>query len=434
MIYRQKETAKIYHLVKGGDSCLLIGPSGVGKSTFAKNLLLKGSSETFLKERVLSVYLSVEDLPQLKSTEFFRLYLKKLVDAVNERRLNFSVVEEMEVYSQASELFLLEKIRALLKLLVTDGFRVVVAVDGLERLADAFDQSFFAALKSLRDAGFPKFSYLFLTRGKVLENGSSQKIEALLKLVSANTFYLKPFSLEDSRKQVGAMAAEREITFDKDQLEKIMAVGGGFASFLKLGVQYLDKNRQASPEELADQILKDPSAQLRLSEIYTSLSPGEKTTLKRLCQKQTSTDKISQKSLEEKGIINEGKIFSPLLEKYVLVQDQPLFEEPEVKERAGTPPAGIFIDPQTRRVYLDGREIINLTKQEFRLLEYLYQNPEKICHRDEIIPAVWEGGEEGISDEAIDQLVTRLRTKIEKDKSNPQHLLTIRGRGFAFKP
>lgn len=432
-MYRNKEAAEVYHLVKGGDSVLIVGPSGMGKSVFAKKLLEKPALKKFLGGKVLSVYLSVEELPQLTPDNFFRLYLKKLVDAVNDRQLNFHVVSETEVYRQESELFLLERIRTLLKLLLDNSFRILIVVDGLERLADAFDQGFFANLKSLRDSAFPKFSYLLLSRSRLLEKETSFKVEPLLKFLTANIIYLKPLSRPDSKKRVAKMINEREVSLEETQIRKIIDVGGGYPSLLKLALQYLDKNRQASHEALIETVLKDPSARQRLDEIYGQLNPGERDGLKLLSRRQKPTPEVL-KSLESKGLVLKGKIFTPLFEKYLNSIDGSGAAEPAGPDWTSRPVTSVFIDPLTRRAYREGKEIGNLTRQEFRLLDYLFKNPDKICDREEIIRAVWMGeAEEGISDEAIDQLITRLRSKIEKDKSNPEHLLTIRGRGFSFK-
>src|SRR5205807_10091569 len=75
-----------------------------------------------------------------------------------------------------------------------------------------------------------------------------------------------------------------------------------------------------------------------------------------------------------------------------------------------------------------------LTASEFRLLRYLLQNPDRIVERDELINVVWENikSTAGITDQAVDQLVFRVRRKIEEDPNNPLHLVTVKGRGFKF--
>ena len=49
---------------------------------------------------------------------------------------------------------------------------------------------------------------------------------------------------------------------------------------------------------------------------------------------------------------------------------------------------------------------------------------------DEIGQAVWSEYQQGVYDYQIENLVRRLRTKIEIDPTNPQLLLTLRGLGY----
>jgi pSer/pThr/pTyr-binding forkhead associated (FHA) protein len=76
------------------------------------------------------------------------------------------------------------------------------------------------------------------------------------------------------------------------------------------------------------------------------------------------------------------------------------------------------------------RKVITLSPKEFTLLVYLDQRSGKVCSKDEISQAVWPEYQEAVYDYQIENLVRRLRTKIELDPNNPQLLLTIRGLGY----
>jgi DNA-binding winged helix-turn-helix (wHTH) protein len=53
-----------------------------------------------------------------------------------------------------------------------------------------------------------------------------------------------------------------------------------------------------------------------------------------------------------------------------------------------------------------------------------------------VINAVWENMQStaGVTDQAVDQLIFRLRKKIESDPNNSIYIQTIKGRGFKFTP
>jgi DNA-binding response OmpR family regulator len=76
------------------------------------------------------------------------------------------------------------------------------------------------------------------------------------------------------------------------------------------------------------------------------------------------------------------------------------------------------------------RKIVTLSPKEFALLAYLYEHLGQVCSKDEIGKAVWPEYQEGIYDYQIENLVRRLRTKLEPDPASAQLLLTLRGLGY----
>jgi len=76
------------------------------------------------------------------------------------------------------------------------------------------------------------------------------------------------------------------------------------------------------------------------------------------------------------------------------------------------------------------RRVVELSAKEFALLTYLYERRGQVCSKDDIGKAVWPEYQEGVYDYQIENLVRRLRSKIEPDPANPQLLLTMRGLGY----
>jgi DNA-binding response OmpR family regulator len=73
---------------------------------------------------------------------------------------------------------------------------------------------------------------------------------------------------------------------------------------------------------------------------------------------------------------------------------------------------------------------VALAPKEFSLLAFLYEQEGLVCSKDEIGLAVWPEYQEGVYDYQIENLVRRLRAKLEPDAGEPQLLLTVRGRGY----
>jgi DNA-binding response OmpR family regulator len=74
---------------------------------------------------------------------------------------------------------------------------------------------------------------------------------------------------------------------------------------------------------------------------------------------------------------------------------------------------------------------VTLTSQEFKLLEYLALSAERVVSRNELISKVW-GHQSYPSTRIVDNVVLRLRQKLEPDPSSPRFLLTIHGAGYKF--
>lgn len=85
-----------------------------------------------------------------------------------------------------------------------------------------------------------------------------------------------------------------------------------------------------------------------------------------------------------------------------------------------TPEAGVV-----RR----GDEEINLTLTEFRLLCELADSPGRVLSRAVLLERVWDRGFFG-DERIVDVHMRRLRTKIERDPSDPQIVVTVRGLGY----
>ncbi len=90
------------------------------------------------------------------------------------------------------------------------------------------------------------------------------------------------------------------------------------------------------------------------------------------------------------------------------------------------------IDPRTRRVTVEGEEIA-LTVKEFDLLWMFVNNPQQVFNRDQLLDRVW-GVAVYIDASTVTVHVRRLREKIERDPSNPQHIITVWGVGYRFEP
>jgi DNA-binding response OmpR family regulator len=92
----------------------------------------------------------------------------------------------------------------------------------------------------------------------------------------------------------------------------------------------------------------------------------------------------------------------------------------------------ISVDFKKMEVTRNGEQV-PLTPQEFKLLKYLVDNPERVISRDEILNQVW-GCENYPSTRTVDNHVLRLRRKLEQDSASPVHFQTVHAVGYRFIP
>jgi pSer/pThr/pTyr-binding forkhead associated (FHA) protein len=92
----------------------------------------------------------------------------------------------------------------------------------------------------------------------------------------------------------------------------------------------------------------------------------------------------------------------------------------------------LFLDKLSRRVWIDQQEVLPpLSVPQFRLLEAIYDRQGSVVPRQELVIAVWGDKEAiGVSEQALDALVRRLRDRLAVLDPNHVYLVTVRGYGL----
>lgn len=89
--------------------------------------------------------------------------------------------------------------------------------------------------------------------------------------------------------------------------------------------------------------------------------------------------------------------------------------------------ADLVVNPNNRTA-VRGDTVLELSKKEFALLEYLVRNKERLVTRAMIAQAVWDS-ETNLYTNVIDVFVAYLRKKVDGERT-PKLIHTIRGKGF----
>lgn len=90
------------------------------------------------------------------------------------------------------------------------------------------------------------------------------------------------------------------------------------------------------------------------------------------------------------------------------------------------------IDFERRELRYSDQQRAELSEKEAQLLHYLVSNQGRAVSREEILSSVWQLSPRGIETRTIDMHIARLRDKLKDNRSRPEILLTVRGKGYMW--
>jgi two-component system alkaline phosphatase synthesis response regulator PhoP len=89
----------------------------------------------------------------------------------------------------------------------------------------------------------------------------------------------------------------------------------------------------------------------------------------------------------------------------------------------------VEMDFERAQVHKAGQPV-NMAAKELQLISYLVQNRDRVVPREEILRKVWQYNTD-VSSRTLDVHIAWLRQKLDNPQ-NPQHIQTIRGKGYRF--
>ncbi|MCJ1712759.1 response regulator [Curtobacterium sp. VKM Ac-2922] len=93
----------------------------------------------------------------------------------------------------------------------------------------------------------------------------------------------------------------------------------------------------------------------------------------------------------------------------------------------------LVVDLVAKQVTPPSGPAIRLTPTEWRLLEVLLANPDRLMTREMLLTEVW-GPSHGTDSGYLRLYVAQLRRKLEPDPSSPRYIVTESGMGYRFTP
>ncbi len=416
--FRKADAASLGEQIKNRQSVVLIGLKRVGISNFLRFFLYhKDILSTYLgaEENHLFIPVDLHDLIERELFPFWVLTLKRVCDSAMELPLDDKVKKQIESQFlnsiQTRNTFIVfDSVRSVIMKLCEFGYMPTIFFIRFDRMEDVMNQEFFSNIQGLRDATHQRLSYVF-TSFKSLDILFPEIFNKQALNVFAKNIYLQPAEAKDIEiiyETYSAKYTKRDLNKIKKDL---LNLTDGYVQFLQLGLIALHEKQYPKllPEELYDLLLNDERFMLQSEEIWESLLHTEREILHKVSNNEelTNIEMEEAKYLFETGIIRRNssqlEIFSPLFQGYI----SSLKNHTTLKD-----------------------DSIEFSKKENQLLNLLLQYKENIVDRDQIIELVWPEVESfGVTDWAIDRLVSRLRRKLRMQRSNYK-ISTIRTRGY----
>ncbi|MBI4097927.1 MAG: winged helix-turn-helix domain-containing protein [Candidatus Levybacteria bacterium] len=426
---RFSEIEKILSFIKSGNSVQVISLIGVGRSNVLRILAYNHAVRTLhLGENqkwfhfVMMNFAEIKKRPLKDSTKYIFL---ELVESLSARKMNEEHKHVKDLFDQSlksgDEMVIFQGLKKTIDYLCLEKeLTVVLLFDRFEEYVGVVEPVFFDHLRVLRDRAKYRFSCIFPLNRPLEETVGNEIISSFYEFLVGNLVYL---TLGDEKIRNFRLSYLKKTTgkkIDEKVLEEVLKLTGGLG---KLWLVSLESclNSNVTIEQLnnlAGFLMDQNRVRAVLLEIWKSLSPYEQSLIEQKKAHESS-------HLVAVGLVKNNKFSVPLLESFAKSQG-PL----ETREK-------ILYDPATNEIK-KGDLVLSegLTSSEFKLLKFLVQNEGKILDRDSVVNAVWAdlSSTAGVSEQALDQLIFRLRKKIEENPNSPTHIQTIKGRGFKFLP
>lgn len=417
LTFRREEAKELGKHLKNRHAIVLIGMKKVGISNFLRFFLNnKEIPGTYIKDykRHLFVPIELNDLIECEIAPFWTLTLKRIVDSVEEYPIDEKIKKQIRnLFLESIQLqdlfFTIDSVRLALLKITEQGYLPTIFFIRFDRMKDAVTAEFFANLEGIR-ATNQQVSFVFT---------SYQPLKRLIPLVFPKTswavffknIYIPPAKKEDIEIIFKTYKKNFGVNLSEELENYLFEVVDGYTQYLQLALIYLHDKKEPlkTKEKLLNGLLSDERISLQSEELWESLDKSCQNVLLKIANGKKILPEEKRKSiyLWNTGFVRisgvNNYIFSKLFEYFVKQKDK----EENVKETNN-----------------------EFSKKENILFNFLLENKDKICEREQIIEKIWPEEEElGVSDWAIDKLIARVRNKLKLQKNNFE-IQTIKTRGY----
>ncbi len=430
LTYRAEIVAPLFELVRGCESCAMIGPASMGKSRLLQFLLRPDVQQHYLGDVTATTWLILVDSNRLAEASEWGLYELMLTALTEAAAEHFDPALRdwlnnlrRETITSGNPLLARRHVELVTRRLCREhGLRLCFVFDEFDAMYKSLPPVALANLRALRDADKYRVSFVLMLRDRPERLRAPADSEGFYELISRSVLYLTPYLYPDAQRVIAQLAARRSYAVTTDQEEAMLLLSGGHPGLLvALFDAILRGGEKLSIGDRTKWALAQPQVLEECRKLWAGLEQDEQLELSRLAQGIGAAYSVRERLVLKGLIVAESPVgasfFSPVFKEYVLthgaLSDQTL-----------------SLDEGAAVAWVEGRRIADLSPLEFELLRLLYRQRGQVCSRDEIIATLYPDEKGDVADDRIDSLVRHLRKAIEPIAGNPRYLLTVRGQGY----
>lgn len=421
----------------------IVGMSNIGKSAL---LRLLAQPDVWVKEvgeagqEFLPVYIDCNRILDMTEQGFSELVLRCLQEASQALAALPELVNAYDMLvAPASDFQVpLSFSRGLTAAIESTTRKLVLLFDEFDDPFTHIDARVFLNLRAVQDRHSNQIVFVTASGRPLPVLNPDRRHGEFAELFGHRIWYLAPLTRSDTEQQIRRYMTAYEADFANADIDFIYQWSGGHPRMAEGVCRVLHQALEdADPpptdpmerwhfhRRTAALLLVDEYLTRECSKIWNECTPAEQMELGSLALADHKPDQEVIEELLRRHLLNrvEGRpqIFCRLLAEYIQRQTAQIAPES----------SSLWVDTASGQVLVNGAPVETLTALEYKLIQLLFQNRDKIIDKYAIVTQVWgESYIDEVDDARIEKLISRLRQKIEPDPASPRFLTTIRGRGY----
>lgn len=409
--YHHELYERIAQKIKTSESFAFVGLPGAGTTTAMRVLAFNKEIQKahFPKEDVLFVYIDVHGLGGLREIDFYRLFRDEFTATLGEGLVGNT--DTIDHYAMVRE------IRSLLVNALQKYDKVVILCNRISALSEIVP-AVVQQIRALRDSAKDRFLFVpILERPGQLDSFDKDN---LLQPMLGSPLYMGLLSDTEMEQTLHLYEQFYSLEPSPRAIKRITPLVGGHASISISMLRLLHANPEAI-DVSESELVEVPEVVRELKRVWGYLDEEQQKIISIITRGDEVNPSKSLDKLKELGLVdNLLQIRIPLFTNYV--------------NKLNAEIAAVSVRIEGGRIFLGSQEVRGLSLVEYKILEHLYQKKDNLVSRDELATLIApESAGAGVSNESIDQYISRLRRKIGESGGDAKMVKTVFGRGYMWE-